>query len=117
MSRVIEGFEALMVLALAVVFGDAVGQLREKSKNVTAYMYRGSRVALVSAAALVLIKYTSDKVVGFMFDRWHLLAYTVIVVVTAGLSFWFRKTRTSVPLVWAAIILASGTGIVLHLFW
>ncbi len=117
MSRLIEGFEALMVLALAVVFGGVASQLREKSKNVTAYMRRSSHIALVAAAALVLIKYTSDKVVGFMFDRWHLLAYAIIVVVAAGLSFWFRKTQKSIPLVWAVIGLASGTGVVLHLFW
>ncbi len=117
MSRVIEGFEALMILAFAVVFGSAVSQLREKSKKVTAYMYRASRVALVSVAALVVIKYTSDKVVGFMFDRWHMLYYVAVALVIAGLSFWFRKSKKSIPFVWAIIGLAAGKAVVLHLFW
>ena len=117
MSRVIEGFEALMVLALAVTFGGAVVQLRDKATNVRACIQRSSQIAFVSLAVLVGIKFTSDKVVGFLYDRWHLLAYTLAVVVAAGLAILYRSPKKSVPLAWVVIALAAGTGIALHLFW
>jgi len=117
MSAVIDGLTALMLLALAVVFGGVCHQLKEKSKDVTPAMFRGSMVAGVSGLGLLLIKYTSDKVVDFLKDRWHLLAYGLILAIVAGLSFLYRNKKKSIPLVWAVIGLAAGTGIVLHLFW
>lgn len=117
MTHVIDGLTALMLLALAVVFGGVAHQLKEKTKGVTAAMFRGSLVALVCGGGLVVVKYTSDKVVGFLFDRWHLLVYGLILAIVAGLSFFYRNEKKSVPLVWAVIGLAAGTGIVLHLFW
>ncbi|MCJ7826998.1 MAG: hypothetical protein MUP36_01995 [Demequinaceae bacterium] len=117
MSRVIEGFEALLLLTLAVTFGSTVQQLREKSKRVTPFMWRAGSMAFVTLAGLVLMKYTGERVIPFLYDRWHLLAYILIVVTAAGLSFFFRKSKKVTPLVWLAIGLASGTGIVLHLFW
>jgi hypothetical protein len=117
MTRVVEVFEALMLLGLAVTLGGAAQRLREKPKGISPCMLNGSRIALVAGAALVSIKYTSDKVVPFLFDRWHLLAYGAILVVTAGLAFLYRKADKPVPFVSAVMGLAAGTGIVLHLFW
>jgi cytochrome bd-type quinol oxidase subunit 2 len=117
MSRVIEGFEALLLLTLAVIFGGAIQQVREKSKRVLPVMWPAARVAITAFGALVLIKYTSDKVVGFLYDRWHLLAYALIVVAAAGLTCLFRRSKKMSQLVWLVILLASATGVVLHLFW
>ncbi|MBN2177653.1 MAG: hypothetical protein JW722_08375 [Demequinaceae bacterium] len=117
MSRVIEGFEALLLLTLAVIFGGVIQQVREKSKRVLPSMWPAARIAIVAFAALVLIKYTSDKVVGFLYDRWHLLAYTLIVVAAAGLTCLFRKSKSVSMLIWLVITLAAGAGVVLHLFW
>jgi glucose uptake protein GlcU len=117
MNAVIDGFTALMLLALAAVFGGVTHQIKEKSKDVTRVMFRASTIALVAGLGMVFIKYTSDKVVYILKDRWHLLAYGLILGVVAGLAFLYRNKKKSVPLVWAIIGLASGTGIVLHLFW
>ncbi len=117
MTHVIEGFEALLVLTLAVVFGGAIQQVREKSKRVLSAMWPAARVAIVAFLALVLIKYTSDKVVGFLYDRWHLLTYTLIVAAAAGLTCLYRRSKKVAPLVWLVILVASGVGVVLHLFW
>jgi hypothetical protein len=117
MSAVIDGLTALMLLALAVVFGGAVGQIKEKKKAVTRPMLRGAHVALVCGAGLVVIKYTSDKVVDFLYERWHLIAYGAILAVVAGLAFFYRKAKSIPLVVWAVTGLAAGTGIVLHLFW
>ncbi len=117
MNAVIDGFTALMLLALAAVFGGVTHQIKEKSKDVTRVMFRASTIALVAGLGVVFIKYTSDKVVYILKDRWHLLAYGLILGVVAGLAFLYRNKKKSVPLVWAIIGLASGTGIVLHLFW
>lgn len=117
MPTVIDGFTALMLLALAAVFGGVTHQIKEKSKDVTRVMFRASTIALVAGLGMVLIKYTSDKVVDFLYDRWHLLAYGLILAIVAGLAFLYRNEKKSVPVVWAIIGLAAGTGIVLHLFW
>jgi hypothetical protein len=116
-ETVIDILTAIMLLGLAAVFGGACRQLREKSKNITKGMVCGSIVALIAGVGLVIIKYASDTVVPFMYERKHLIAYCAILGVVAALAYLYRNSRKSIPLVWAIVGLVAGTGIVLNLFW
>jgi predicted membrane protein len=106
-----------MLLGLAAVFGGACHQLKEKSKNITDGMVCGSIVALIAGVGLVIIKYATDTVVPFMYERKHLITYSAILLIVAALAYLFRNNRKSIPLVWAIVALLAGTGIVLNLFW
>lgn len=117
MKTVIDVVTAVMLLGLAAVFGGACHQFREKSKNITKGMVCGSIVALIAGVGLVIIKYASDTVVPFMYERKHLIVYGAILVIVAALAYLYRNNRKSIPLVWAIVGLLAGTGVVLNLFW